>query len=76
LWWISGTGHRSGPSTDTSSPTLTLGATVPVDLALDLPYRFSIEGKNTTPVAEGKQPTADVIAGDLQFLCHVAGPRL
>lgn len=56
------------------SPQLSPGVAVPLELALDLPYRFSIAGKNTSaPVTTGGRtttPAAYPAVGDAAFLCH------
>lgn len=57
------------------SPQLTPGVAVPVELALELPYRFSIAARNTSaPVTAGGRtttPAAYPAVGDAAFLCHI-----
>lgn len=56
-----------------TSPTLTPGMAVPVDLALDLPYRFGIKGTSTTAAGpDGRPPRTTLVVGGASFLCHFA----
>lgn len=48
-----------------SSPSLTPGTTVPFELALDLPYRFSLLATNTSPAGVRSYPAV----GNPELLC-------
>ena len=52
-----------------TSPTLVPGQVTQVELALDKPYRFSIQGRDTTP-ADGIARDVYPAIGAPQFLCH------
>ena len=53
-----------------TSPTLVPGQVVAVQFDLDSPYRFGIQGRNTTP-DDGIARDVSPAIGAAQFLCHV-----